>query len=459
MTPPPAFTWTHLFPSAATYTCNGAPQWFAAQAANYLPKEPAMLRNGGANAPTDRYPVKIVWGDVNAIGPTASLDGIVAVNCRKFPVAKLRKSGFNYVRHFAALPNLENARWFVPLDSPTVSAAALSLYTPSRFSARLKRGAVRLAMRTRLPVWYRDHVWIAQRSCPPIETALNPHLHSPQVRFALSSGAPMGARNRKVSALALSPTGRLLAFAKIARSPIARAIAAHEADVLDRLERIPALWAGVPCLIISEEVDGDYLLAQSPLSGTPAPVAFTKAHRDFLAELQTPITVRAAATNMASDLPTRLLALSKAHPTLIETYYRTLPMLQKFDVPLTIVHGDFAPWNLRMHDGKIGAFDWEYGETSGLPLVDEMHYRLQSGWLLNQWKTDDAIQCLKSMAGKRPLGLRPTHVDAIAIVYLLDAVCRLLGEGYEEWDSVVTWHTNLLNRLSPNRARKEAIAA
>ena len=51
-------------------------------------------------------------------------------------------------------------------------------------------------------------------------------------------------------------------------------------------------------------------------------------------------------------------------------------------IPSTIVHGDFAPWNLREHNGQIAAFDWEYAELDGLPLVDQTHYELQVGYLL-----------------------------------------------------------------------------
>ncbi|HWE01398.1 MAG TPA: phosphotransferase [Tepidisphaeraceae bacterium] len=461
LTPPPALTWTHLFPSTATFDCDGAPAWFAGQIAHHLPADPPLSPDGFALEPAQPVHVKIMWDDASA-APTCSRshDGIVAVNCRRFPVERLHDAGFGYLRHFAAVPNLENARWLVPLDCPAISAAALSLYTPSRRSAKLKRAAVRLAMHARLPIWYRDHLWIAQRHLPPIEASLDPLLHTRHVRWALSSGAPVGARNRKASALVLAPDGQMLAFVKIARSDIARRIALREAGVLERLAQVPALRDSTPRVIFSADVDGDRLLAQTPLPGGPAPIEFTAAHAAFLALLQTPVTVRAAFTATVAQMPTRLLALSMPHPELMETYYRTLPTLQKFDVPITITHGDFAPWNLRRHDGRVGAFDWEYGEPSGLPLMDEIHYRLQSGWLLEDWSAAMAVRCLHALANRRPLGLKPPHVDAISIIYLLDALVRLIGEGYGEEQDVVAWHRDILNRLSPRwTPRKEAAAA
>ena len=80
-------------------------------------------------------------------------------------------------------------------------------------------------MQTHLPIWYRDHVWIAQRETPAVESAINALFPGQDVRWGLSSGAPEGARNRKASALVLARDGTMLAFVKLARSAIARAIA------------------------------------------------------------------------------------------------------------------------------------------------------------------------------------------------------------------------------------------
>ena len=415
-TPPPALTWTHLFPSSAAFNCPDRPDWF---------------RQRPSGPPAERAPrVDVLWGDAQTVLERArECDGVVAFNCRRFPKAKLHACGYEYLRHFAVLPSLQNARWFVPLDSPAISSAAMSMYSPSRTSAKLKRAALRLAMHARLPLWYRDHVWIAQRQAPPLERAVNPLFGAKPVRWALSSGAPEGARNRKASAVVLGADGTMLAFVKLARSPIARRIIDHEGAVLKHLSGLPAVAPYAPQLLFAEEVDGIQVLAQTPLQGAVAPVGITPAHLQFLAAMQTPLTVRAADTATAADLTDRLRALPVARPELLAICQRVLPVLREFDVPLTIVHGDFAPWNLRLHNGRVSAFDWEYGEAHALPLIDEIHYRLQTGWLLEGWGAEQAVACLKEMAWQRPLGLDPRHVQAIQTVYLLDALAAAWGRG------------------------------
>jgi hypothetical protein len=139
---------------------------------------------------------------------------------------------------------------------------------------------------------------------------------------------------------------------------------------------------------------------------------------------------------------------------------RIIASLRQFEVPTTIVHGDFAPWNLRLHDGRIGAFDWEYAEPSGLPLMDEMHYRLQCGWLLENWLPGHAAQCLAEMAGEHRLGLSSASIEAIAAAYLLDALARLLGEGYGDDHEIIVWHREVLNRvMKPQIPRREVAVA
>jgi hypothetical protein len=439
-TPPPALTWTHLVPSTAEFHCTSAPDWFAAE----------LAAISVAGAPR----VDVLWNDAAIpFDRVAACDAIVAINSRNFPCAQLQTAGYTYLRHFAVLPSLKNARWFVPLDSPAVSSAAMSLYTPSRLSAKLKRGAVRLAMHARLPIWYHDHVWIAQREAPPIEAALNPLFPGQDVRWALSSGAPEGARNRKASALMLAPDGEMLAFVKLARSAIARQILGRETDVLNHLSRFTEIAESVPRVLFTGEMDDVRVLAQTPLQGSPAPIGLTRAHLSFLQSMQTSLTVRAADTATASEMGGRLESLGRSGQPLLAIWDDVLPVLREFDVPITIVHGDFAPWNLRLDKGRLGAFDWEYGEPHGLPLMDEIHYRLQCGWLLDEWGTLQGFKCLLELMEQHPYGLQAGCVEAIAKVYLLDALARLLGEGYDEQEDVIKWHRGVLNRLVSYRTK------
>ena len=242
-------------------------------------------------------------------------------------------------------------------------------------------------------------------------------------------------------------------------TPLARQIVRHEADALRTLAGLPATAGHVPGLLFSGEVDGAYVTAQTPLKGRPAGQKFTPAHARLLESLRTGEIKRAADTELVRELRPRLDALPVNRPELRDALDALLPLLEEMTVPVTVIHGDFAPWNLREHKGTISAFDWEYAVPGGLPLFDETHYRLQVGYQLNAWTPERAYAALAEWAASRPMGLRPEHAATLQAVYLVDNLVRLFDEGYDDADDMVGWYGRLLARFDlKHHAREVAYA-
>ena len=431
MTISPALTWLHLFPSDVGCDAPDAPAWFRASL--------------GTRADAGRRRVLVAWERAypEFAGDLSAYFGFAAVNCRGLSADSLRAAGFRDVRRFAVLPTLAEARWFIPLDAPALASAAFCLYTPTRLSARFKRCAARLIARTRLPVWYTDQIWIAQRARPPLEDALQSLFPGTEVRLALSSGAPEPARNRKASAAVLGPRGQVLAFAKLAGSPLSRSLVRREAEFLSALETVPGQARPAPRLLFEGEVEGTTVAVQSPLPGRPAGPRLTVAHRRFLESLRLGPRKPATATALVAALPSRLAALATPRPALETILDDLRPELDEILVPRTIVHGDFAPWNLRARSGDVTAFDWEYAEPDGLPLIDELHHQLQVGYQIDGWTVPHAREYLAGLAASRPLGFRSAQVAVLQVVYLLDILVRMLSEGYDD-DPMVDWYYGIL---------------
>ena len=434
MTPPRGLTWLHLLPADSAFNCRSGPQWLL-----------EGLRSCGT--PGGRK-VIVEYGSDGA----PSLQGaqaFVGINCTSLNDAALRAAGCNHIQRLAVLPGLENARWFIPLGKPAISSAAFDLYTPARVSARLKRLAARVAAHVRLPVWYRDQICIAQREAPPLESQMVNLFGTPRVHIALSSGAPDGARNRKISAAAIDGSGRILAFVKLAQSELCRTLLANEASVLKKLAGFGENGSQMaPRLLFAGQVDGTFVAAQSPLPGRASP-RWTGAHQTFLRSLERGQIVAGTETELVRVLPERIAALSPARPELTAALDEALPTLARTLVPLTVVHGDFAPWNLRRHRGRVAAFDWEYGQTGGIPGIDQTHYLLQTGYLLENWSVDEAVARLRDAAAKGGPG-RPAQ-----IVYLVDMLTRLFAEGYDVSNEMIEWKLRVLRRLA--NSTKEAV--
>jgi hypothetical protein len=446
MSLPPALTWLTLLPHEAHCFCATGPEWFR-----------QLLADRADGTPPRRLAVwGKDWNDVNLELP--KWDGVVAINCPHVTTARLEAAGYKYARRFAVLPSLEKARWFVSLDSGRAAMASFSVYTPSRTSAKIKKTVAQVLARLQVPGWYRDQVIVASREAPPIENKLAELFPGQEIRLALSSGAPEPAINRKPSAAVIDQHGRVLAFVKMSASKVSREIVEHEAEMLAALADLQRVRSNVPRLIFADEVDGRFVTVQSPLGGSPAPVTMTKSHEAFLISLRSQTRKPASETNMVATMGGRIDALQPVRRDLREIFDAFVPTLEQTVVPSTVVHGDFAPWNLRSHLGQMAAFDWEYGEIDGLPLVDQTHYALQLGYNMQQWTPEQAIRALGEMAAQRPLELDAEQVTAIHAVYLLDQLARLLGEGYAADHEMVSWYGRILRGLK-TPTRSEAAAA
>ncbi|HEX3355805.1 MAG TPA: phosphotransferase [Tepidisphaeraceae bacterium] len=422
----PPLTWMHLFPRDVSFEYDStAPEIMRAPMSQCGGK---MVRVGG-----DRLD---------------ACEGFLGINSRVSD-AQLKSAGFNYIRRFAVLPDLTTARWFVPLDSPAVSSAGFSLYSPAKFSARLKVAAARLATHSGLSFWYRDEIVIAQRTLPPIEQKMAELFPGREIRLALSSGAPEPARNRKTSIAVIATDGTIVGFAKIAGSELSQQLLQDESQILPQLTRRGIV---APELLFTGEVDGASLMLQKPLTGKPVPARFSENKQAFLHSLRSNQTLRASESNFIATLITRIEHLPIPRPELADALHESLATLDEMHVPSTVIHGDFAPWNLREHHGKIAAFDWEYADLDGLPLIDETHYRIQVGYLLEKWNIPHAVASLGRVHLENDLALTAKQVRALQVVYLIDNLTRLFHEGYDEAENeMVAWYGQLLKALVATR--------
>jgi Phosphotransferase enzyme family len=453
---PPALTWMQLFPRGVDVSCEGN---VPAHVYEMFARRAGASETSAANGSPAPPPRVFVIGGKPAhdLVDLPNIQSLAAINCPGVTTKLLESAGFPYARRFAVVPSFENPRWFVSLDSGAVAAGSFNIYTPARFSAHLKRKIASWAARLRLPIWYRDTIVIASRQPPPLERKLAELFPGQNIRFGLSAGAPEPAINRKASAAVLAANGKVLGFVKIAGSEVSRRIMEHEADVLPALSDRRAIENATPRLLFAGEVDGRYLTVQAPLQGKPAPAKMTDAHQHFLASLRCGPNKPAAETTMVASLPARVAALPTPQPEIAATIERFLPALEQMTVTSTIVHGDFAPWNLRIHRGRISAFDWEYGELDGLPLADEAHFTLQLGFQMQNWTPQQARDALARIAVARPLGLEVAQINAIHAVYLLDQIVRLLGEGYDIEHDMVAWYRQVLAKI--DAPQREAVMA
>jgi hypothetical protein len=423
--------WQHFFPTTANYVPLGGPDWFRDALPSTLQRETRVL---------------VAWERSRSTLPALTdYIGVLIVNPRGVGRQELRKAGFPVVRRFAVLPGIASARWLIPLETRAVHESAFSLYTPYKRLARGRLGVTRALIRLNTRLWYRDQLLLGSRDRPALEAFAASLTGSADIRCALSAGT--GGPARKATALFLPTSGKPLAVAKIAETTVSERLIAREANVLDSLPpRFPE--AGLsPRLLFQGTLDGRHATLQSYLEGDRAGIGIGSLERRFLAQLSADAKRAALETEAIRALLRRVERLSPQRPALLSTLNAVLPDLANLIVRRTIVHGDFAPWNLREHGGRLRAFDWEYAVLDGLPWMDELHHRLRVGLLLGNWSTRRALEEVRRLMAVPTPDMTARARLLLSLVYLINSIATRLEDGANDQDQLVQRHTDLLAAL------------
>lgn len=104
-------------------------------------------------------------------------------------------------------------------------------------------------------------------------------------------------------------------------------------------------------------------------------------------------------------------------------------------LPSALVHGDFAPWNIReLPSGECTLIDWELARWGGIPLFDLCHFYYMQCLLFAPEKLF-YLALLQQGAWKeycRPLGIPPALLPRLGAAFLLEMLA-----GYWETDDPV----------------------
>lgn len=227
---------------------------------------------------------------------------------------------------------------------------------------------------------------------------------------------------QKLTLFFYGENGRLECIAKTGLSSPARERVVHEAFILRSL---PAgvgpefVWSGDLCFFT--EAAGDLSVPVAcfrPLNGRPLPARLpSAASGSCWADIDKFLAALEGTERYPADQHPALLRLSESHPPAREW----IKALRSRPWPETIVHGDFAPWNILTAMAGIRAFDWEDGDLHGFPGFDQVHFIINTAGLVHRWNATR----IRNYAVERlqDTGLQETEAEAVirlAALYYLD---------------------------------------
>lgn len=180
--------------------------------------------------------------------------------------------------------------------------------------------------------------------------------------------------------------GQIVGYVKIADDEAGRWLVANERRVLTALEHSICRYA--PRVVMHRRLGDVEYLGIEAVEGRAMEARLTDEHRALLRQLANGASGPLTRTEVAD----RIRAGGRFCPEL-EGWLRILDGMEGVDrMPLAVVHGDFAPWNLRAGSVGVRAVDWEYGVVRGVAGIDLVHFIVNTAALLGRRSSDEVVR-------------------------------------------------------------------
>jgi hypothetical protein len=265
---------------------------------------------------------------------------------------------------------------FLPSEN-RAAVTALEIYPAQIWKARLAKAALGMMLRVGLRAGLRK-TSLAISSTDPFAAFLRAAARvepGAPFSFAVLTGNPLAPGRRHVFLL-FNSASEPVAVVKAGTTSRARELIAHETSLLSAFAGVQS---GLPKLRGACELENLSAFTMDFIAGT-SPVD------DSVADLSK---IFSSWVDVEKEIT---LGTTKAWRRLIEAHgsfdlppgYNELQNLRMHPV---LMHGDFAPWNVKVSEGHWTVLDWERGERVGIPAWDWFHFIVQPSVLVRRETT------------------------------------------------------------------------
>jgi hypothetical protein len=319
--------------------------------------------------------------------PKTQPPAVVSWNPSHSTMEYIGRLGYQRIHRFAVLPSRQSARWLLPQGGGRKRGYGFRhFYTPFSTKARIWKNLVVRMMAVGMQGWLQG-LMIASKEQLPLERLITEVTREERATLAFSLG--IGGPFTKMTVQVMRPTGETLGYIKLPLGDKAQSRLRHEAVMLERLQGFPKLRPHLAHPLYAGLWEGAYVLFQSRLTGNPGPTRFTQLHENFLQVLQDCHRVCLSGTSLIQSVADKwertMPRLGSRWQDLGREVLRSATReLDAALVPCGILHGDFAPWNTRVHNDELSLFDWESAVWEAPLGWDKFHFLVQVDCLLNK---------------------------------------------------------------------------
>jgi len=316
---------------------------------------------------------------------------------------------------YLVIPGNWGPRWLVPAQS-RASATVLGSWRPYAISSQVKWSAIRIAARTGVLRLVGSVSSAGISRTGAMRWFERCRIQSQQGELVILVGNP--SPDRKLIVFLLDDEHRIAAVLKVGLTQGGGLSVLREAETLKKLERYN--WAPGVLTILPDL----HAAAQEYVCGSTPNRRFRPEYMNLLCQMpQTGVSRNLV--DVAGDLASRLSPfkdrMDQQAPYLLNRSLACLDL--DIAVPTMLVHGDFAPWNIRKNP-KAGyvLVDWEWADFAGLPAYDLLHFQFSENRLLGGGAGPYSAIRARSICREyfRRIELDEELSPRLAIAYLLD---------------------------------------
>ena len=266
---------------------------------------------------------------------------------------------------------------FLPSDN-RAAATALEIYPAQTAKARMAKAALGMMLRAGLRLGLQK-TSLTMSSADPFAAFLRAAARvepGEPFSFAVLTGNPSAPGRRHVFLL-FNSDSEPVAVVKAGATSRARELIAHETSLVSAFA---SAQSGLPKVRGACELDNLSAFAMDFIEGTSP-------GEDAGGELETIFSswVDSEKEIEIGKMATWQRLIQARGAAALPDAVRGLETLRVFPV---LMHGDFAPWNVKVSAGRWTVLDWERGERVGIPAWDWFHFIVQPAVLVRREPTD-----------------------------------------------------------------------
>jgi len=295
---------------------------------------------------------------------------------------------------YLALPNTENPRVIIPLNSRKHFKVGFNLHNTASPKNRLIKEIFKNIYP--LPKLLIKNIVYETEEISRIRNFLKNELKNiKELSFSFYIGTP--SINQKLTIQIMDVSGEVLGYLKVTNNEVSKNFILNEDKSSKYLTELNIENFIYPKISVISKIEKFTVLFHEDIAKETVPIDYklTKELNNCLIELalkSKTVTKIENYLNILKETFLKTINTKIVSNEITDLFNTAFSKIEKKSFPLVFVHGDFVPYNIRIKDDILAIFDWEFSKRRGLPFSDLFHFIFQGSYQILNLSVKEIIE-------------------------------------------------------------------